>query len=672
MRPSGASPGIVKTEERGRMPSLNRLPGAVRVWGLNVVLAGAAFVAFLHVRDLEPLDSPIALKWWMVAAGFYLGEILVVHLQFKRDAYSFSLEEIALVIALFFASPVHLLLGQVVGTTIAVAIHRRQSPMKAVFNIALKSLEASVAGAIFYTLITHGNALLLRGWGITFLATAAAMSMSIVMVALAISLSEGRLRMETMQAGFTYGSMVALTNTSLGLVAAQIIWREPHAAWLLLVPTGLLFLSYRAYLDQREKHESLEFLYESTRSVQDSLEADQAILALLRQAREMFRAEVAQVTLFSEDDEATGYRTSLGPGDLERVMDEIDLHPHEGVWARVSAEGQAILLPRPITNDRLRVHFAARGIYKDAMVAPLFGKDGVIGTILVGDRLGDVSTFDSEDLKLFETLSNHASVSLENARLVDRLRESLAHLTEMNRLKDDFVAAVSHELRTPLTSIQGYVKTLLRPEMDRLGDAEKKTFLESIDRASDRLRGLIEDLLVVARLEAKEIEPSLTRVQLRSLTEQVMNELREKLAGREVTIDFAEDIGAVDTDPGKVHQILSNLVENAAKYSPEGLPIAIRATGEGSGVTLSVQDEGDGIPAEEHENVFERFYQVDQSATREAGGTGLGLYLCRRLAESLGGRVWIETSGPKGSTFSLWLPSAHPMSHVKGARQLTI
>ena len=137
------------------------------------------------------------------------------------------------------------------------------------------------------------------------------------------------------------------------------------------------------------------------------------------------------------------------------------------MWAEVVASAKAVSVPRPIADDRMRLYFASRGVFKDAMVAPLFGEDGaVVGTLLVGDRLGDVSTFDQEDLKLLETLANHASVSLENARLVERLQESLIHLTEMNRLKDDFVAAVSHELRTPLTSIQGYVKTLLRPEME--------------------------------------------------------------------------------------------------------------------------------------------------------------------------------------------------------------
>ena len=123
-------------------------------------------------------------------------------------------------------------------------------------------------------------------------------------------------------------------------------------------------------------------------------------------------------------------------------MTPVEFDPTEGVWARVASEDVAVLVARPITNDRLRKHFAERNM-RDAMVAPLHGEGTVIGTMTVGNRLGEVTTFNSEDLKLFETLANHASVSVQNARLIEQLEESLAHLTEMNRLKDDFVAAVS-------------------------------------------------------------------------------------------------------------------------------------------------------------------------------------------------------------------------------------
>jgi signal transduction histidine kinase len=293
------------------------------------------------------------------------------------------------------------------------------------------------------------------------------------------------------------------------------------------------------------------------------------------------------------------------------------------------------------------------------MVAPLLGEHGVVGTIMVGDRLGDVSSFDTEDLKLFETLANHASVSLENAGLVDRLKESLAHLTEMNRLKDDFVAAVSHELRTPLTSIQGYVKTLLRPEVD-FDPEQQRSFLEAVDRQSDRLRNLIEDLLAVSRLESEELRTASAIVSLPTLVERVVDELGERKASHPMSLDFEDELPVVVSDEGKIHQILLNLVDNAFKYAPEGTEVTVSGRREAEGVVLSVSDLGEGVPTDVQERIFDRFYQVDQSSTRKVGGTGLGLYICRRLGEAIGGRVWLERSTPEGSTFSLWIPLAPP------------
>jgi signal transduction histidine kinase len=373
----------------------------------------------------------------------------------------------------------------------------------------------------------------------------------------------------------------------------------------------------------------------------------------------MFRAEVATITLFRREDGQKALQTTLGPGDALTLMQEVELTPTEGVWARVASEEQAILIPRPIQNERLRAHFATHGIHKDAMVAPLLGEQGVVGTILVGDRLGDVSSFDLEDLKLFETLANHASVSLENAGLVDRLKESLAHLTEMNRLKDDFVAAVSHELRTPLTSIQGYVKTLLRPEAN-FDSEEQRSFLEAVDRQSDRLRNLIEDLLAVSRLESEEMSASAAVVSLPTLVDRVIDELGDRKTLHPIEIDFEQNLPVVVSDEGKIHQIVLNLVDNAFKYAPEGTPVTVRARREGEGVSLSVIDRGEGVPAGAQERIFDRFYQVDQSSTRRVGGTGLGLYISRRLGEAIGGRVWLETSGDEGSVFSLWVPLSPP------------
>jgi signal transduction histidine kinase len=390
----------------------------------------------------------------------------------------------------------------------------------------------------------------------------------------------------------------------------------------------------------------------------------------------MFRAEIAQITLFTDKNGATPLRTTLGPGDDFDFMRPVALDPTQGVWARVASEEHAVLVARPISNDSLRLHFAERGM-RDAMVAPLYGGDNKIaGVMTCGNRLGDVSTFDEEDLKLFETLANHASVSLQNARLVARLEESLAHLTEMNRLKDDFVASVSHELRTPLTSIQGYVKTLLRPDVT-FSSEEQRSFLETIERQGSRLHRLIEDLLVVARIEEQQVAPDLDLVAIPDLAARVVEELRARASSWNIELHLDPSLPTVKTDEGKVHQILSNLVDNALKYSQPGSTVRISGALDGEGVGILVHDEGSGVPIELQDRVFDRFYQVDQSSTRRVGGAGLGLYICRRLAEAVGGRVWLERSSGEGSVFGLWIPTApsapmlHPAELVHGNLPIT-
>jgi len=232
-------------------------------------------------------------------------------------------------------------------------------------------------------------------------------------------------------------------------------------------------------------------------------------------------------------------------------------------------------------------------------------------------------------------------------------------MTELNRAKDDFVAVVSHELRTPLTSIQGYIKTMLQLAAE-LDEEQRRAFLEAADRQGERLRRLIEQLLVVARLESH-VEPlAVSAVELPVLVSHVADELRPRAHGHTFDIRFPADFSQVETDEAKVHQILSNLVENALKYAPPDTRVTIEGQPSLNGVVISVTDEGHGIPAELQERVFERFFQVDSSTTRRVGGTGLGLYICKKMAEMIGARLWLDRSDGTGSTFSLFLPSRPP------------
>jgi signal transduction histidine kinase len=249
-------------------------------------------------------------------------------------------------------------------------------------------------------------------------------------------------------------------------------------------------------------------------------------------------------------------------------------------------------------------------------------------------------------------------LAVRNSQLAGRLQGSLDEMTELNRLKDDFVAVVSHELRTPLTSIQGYVKTLLllSPELD---PDQQRSFLEAADRQGERLRRLIEQLLVVSRLESH-VEPLVvSKVSLTRAVALVVDELRPRAHGHTFDVRIPGGADEVNTDEGKLHQILSNLIENALKYSPPDTRVIVRVEPSVHGLVLTVRDEGTGVPIEASELIFERFYQVDQSATRQVGGTGLGLYICRRMADALGARIWLARSDATGSEFALFLPE-HP------------
>ncbi|MEA2476022.1 MAG: hypothetical protein QOC87_221 [Actinomycetota bacterium] len=616
----------------------------------------------VFLRHLQQLHTPLHIPWWLLTAMFLGAEVFIVHLQFRRDAHSFALSEIPLVAGLFFVSPGVLIVAQLLGASVAL-LRRRQSLLKLTFNLANFMLNAVIVTIVFRALVNPVNPIGASGWIAAFAATAAGTTMSVLTINLAMYLSGAGLNFGAVWNVISISLGISLTNTSLALIEITILWHQRSAGWLILVPASALFLAYRAYASGRQKHESLEQLYRASRVAQRSLKLEETQLALLSQAREMFRAEVAHILLLPMAEGEATLQTSLGPDDNFDLMRPVTLVPADTASMAVITDRRAILIPRPIHDDAIRAHYEDIGIH-DLMSAPLFAEDKVIGILRVGNRLGDISTFDESDLQLFETLANHASSSLENARLVGELQESLDHLTEMNRLKDDFVASVSHELRTPLTSIQGYVKTLLRPDV-QFDPADQRSFLETIERQSGRLHRLIEDLLVVARLESNKMSALMAPVALDRISEHVVEELRDRAGDHNFVVEFADDFPVIQSDEGKIHQIVSNLVDNALKYAPDSPQITIRGRRDGEGVKVSVVDGGNGIPAEVHEKIFDRFYQVDSSMTRAVGGTGLGLYICKSLAGALGGRLWLDQSSSQGSTFSLWIPLKPPVIQTR-------
>jgi two-component system phosphate regulon sensor histidine kinase PhoR len=233
----------------------------------------------------------------------------------------------------------------------------------------------------------------------------------------------------------------------------------------------------------------------------------------------------------------------------------------------------------------------------------------------------------------------------------------LSRLKQMESARKDFVANVSHELRTPLSLIKGYVETLQDGAKDTPETATR--FLEIIERNADRLQLLIEDLLVISEVESGRVNLSLQPVPLRSVTAKVTDDFRAKAAAKRVELVNEVPDLSLWSDPGRLEQVLSNLLDNGIKYGQTDSRIFVAAeTIEGNMAHISVRDEGPGIPAEALDRIFERFYRVDKARSRDQGGTGLGLSIVKHLVHSHGGKVWATSLPGEGSTFHFTIPLA--------------
>jgi two-component system phosphate regulon sensor histidine kinase PhoR len=229
----------------------------------------------------------------------------------------------------------------------------------------------------------------------------------------------------------------------------------------------------------------------------------------------------------------------------------------------------------------------------------------------------------------------------------------ISDLRRADQMRRDFVANVSHELRTPLTAIRGYVEALL----DESPTDQARDFLQIIFRQSARMERLVGDLLRLARLDARQEALEPTRADLASVLEAVKSELAPLLESRSIAIRLAvpDAARALMTDAAKLHDILRNLLENAATYAPEGSDVTVTARTEAGGTVVEVADSGPGIPAEDLDRVFERFYRVDKSRARNPGGTGLGLAIVKHLVHLLGGDVSAANRTEGGAVFTLRL-----------------
>lgn len=280
----------------------------------------------------------------------------------------------------------------------------------------------------------------------------------------------------------------------------------------------------------------------------------------------------------------------------------------------------------------------------------------------------EASAFDEEERELLASFAGHVRSAINHAHLYASLEEERRRAQLAERTQADFSSMVSHELRTPLALIKGYVDTLLRPPVP-LSPERVQRFIEGISSATDRLRRLIDNLLSSSRLETDLFTVDPRPVEVHALIQRAVHAAAVLAQGREITIQAPGHELWVLGDVDQLTQVLENLIGNAMKYAPGKSPVVITAEGVDRHVTLSVRDHGPGIPPDRLDLIFQKFYRIgdsrapsQQEAQRQPPaaappGLGLGLYICRRLIEAHGGRIWAENIPAGGSAFFVELPA---------------
>ena len=228
----------------------------------------------------------------------------------------------------------------------------------------------------------------------------------------------------------------------------------------------------------------------------------------------------------------------------------------------------------------------------------------------------------------------------------------------VEQMKTDFVSTVSHELRTPLAAIYGAAMTLRRRDVS-VEEAQRDRLLEVVSSEADRLARIVNDILWASRLESGRMSIAIERCDAAAITDEVVDVLRSRAPeGTEIVVGKARGLPQVAADPDKLRQILTNLIDNAIKYSPDGGRVEVELGRSGGRVRFRVADQGLGIPPAEQDRIFEKFFRLDPNLTRGVGGTGLGLYISRELVTRMNGRIWVDSDGRAGSSFFLELPIA--------------
>jgi signal transduction histidine kinase len=265
--------------------------------------------------------------------------------------------------------------------------------------------------------------------------------------------------------------------------------------------------------------------------------------------------------------------------------------------------------------------------------------------------------FTDKQVALLKTFADQAVIAIENVRLFNEIQDKSRQLESANKHKSEFLANMSHELRTPLNSIIGFSEALAERYFGELNEKQAE-YVDDINTSGKHLLSLINDILDLAKVEAGRMELDVSEFDLPAALQNALTLMRERAQTHGISLTLAADasLGQLQGDERKFKQIMLNLLSNAVKFTPDGGHVAVHARANADSIEIAVSDTGIGIAPQDHEAVFEEFRQVGRDYADKQEGTGLGLALARRCIELHGGRIWLESTPGKGSTFTFTLP----------------
>ncbi len=355
------------------------------------------------------------------------------------------------------------------------------------------------------------------------------------------------------------------------------------------------------------------------------------------------------VAMYHPDPEALAFGRAM--------VDEAPEGVDEGLNGRVMRSGRPLLIPvvdqrelRDAIKPEYRPYLERFGTHS-VLIVPVRVRGQILG-VLSAARETPGRPYTADDQAFLQELADRAAQAIDNARLYRQSQEAI-------RARDQFLSIASHELRTPITTLQGYTELLIRAhDRGRPEPARVRRYLRGLDDGTKRLAAMTQDLLDVSRLHSGQFPLQPRPFDLAALVTRVAGTFADRLDARHTLTAEAPAPCPTVGDPDRLEQVLTNLLENAVKYSPDGGTVSVTLRPDGAGLLLTVRDEGIGLPPGLAEAIFVPFGRAPNATGRQIPGLGLGLHICRDIVERHGGRIWAESAGEdRGAAVNVWLPA---------------